>query len=339
MKFSEEKKQSIRLYILEKIQHQDTAIAKAVAENFGLNQTTVHAYLNELVNENAIRKVKRGQYELVSKRYEYELYRDKGELDSDTYALGTYLSKHIDSLSSNIQNIWSYAFSEMINNVMEHSFADKAKIIVEQDILTTGVWIFDDGIGIFQKIKDYFDLPSIEEAICELFKGKLTTDKENHSGEGIFFTSKLMDNFFIISGGKIFTNNKYDDSRIIDVASENLKGTCVMMELSNFSHKTAAGVFDAYANVDGGFVKTKIPMNSIFDAPPVSRSQAKRVCNRLEKFQEVIIDFDGISWMGQGFAHQIFAVFAHNHPKIKLTPVNMNEDVTKMYNHVIASNE
>ena len=72
----------------------------------------------------------------------------------------------------------------------------------------------------------------------------------------------------------------------------------------------------------------------IFDASPVSRSQAKRICNRLDKFEEEIVDFAEISWMGQGFAHQLFVVFAGSHPEIIITPINMNEDVTKMYNHV-----
>ena len=43
--------------------------------------------------------------------------------------------------------------------------------------------------------------------------------------------------------------------------------------------------------------------------------------------------------MGQGFAHQLFVVFANSHPDMVITPVNMNEDVTKMYNHVRNSNE
>ena len=118
------------------------------------------------------------------------------------------------------------------------------------------------------------------------------------------------------------------------MALGNSQGTFVYMELSNFSHKEAGEVFDEFADVDGGFTKTKIPLKNIFDASPVSRSQAKRVCNRLEKFEEVIVDFEGISWMGQGFAHQIFVVFANSHTDITITPINMNEDVTKMYNHV-----
>lgn len=108
----------------------------------------------------------------------------------------------------------------------------------------------------------------------------------------------------------------------------------VIMGLSNYMHKDPKEVFDLYANVDGGFTKTKIPIKNIFDTSPVSRSQAKRVCNRLERFHEVVIDFEGVQWMGQGFAHQIFVVFAKEHPDIVIMPINMNEDVTKMYNHV-----
>ena len=76
-------------------------------------------------------------------------------------------------------------------------------------------------------------------------------------------------------------------------------------------------------------------MKNIFDSSPVSSSQAKRVFNRLEKFKEIVIDFEGVQWMGQGFAHQLFVVFAREHLDIQIMPINMNEDITKMYNHVI----
>jgi helix-turn-helix, type 11 domain-containing protein len=338
MKFTKDRKQSIKHYILEKIDQDTPSISKTVADTFSINPSTIHSYINELVKDNVIVKVKHGQYELVNKEYSYLLKRENGDLDDDTYAFDICLKEHIEGFENNVQDIWSYTFSEMINNVMEHSLADSVKITISQNFLATCVMIEDNGIGIFQKIKDYFKLSSIEDAICELFKGKLTTDTKNHSGEGIFFSSKLMDDFLIISSSKIFTTNKYDEGKILSLVLENQKGTCVFMELSNFSHKTAKEIFDAYSNVDGGFVKTKIPLKNIFDTSPVSRSQAKRICNRLDKFKEVIVDFDEIEWLGQGFAHQLFVVFANSHPGIILTPINMNEDVTKMYNHVKNTN-
>ncbi|MCD7745706.1 MAG: DUF4325 domain-containing protein [Lachnospiraceae bacterium] len=336
MRFDKDKKKSIIIYLLEKIDQGDSGISKAVSDAFSINQNTVHRYINELAKEGVIHRVKRNQYELINQRYEYHLKRSNGDLLSDMYAYNACLSPHISLLPENVQQIWAYTFSEMVNNVMDHSDAENLIIRIEQNYLKTIAVIEDDGIGIFKKIKDHFCFESLEDAICELFKGKLTTDTKNHSGEGIFFSSKMMDDFYIISGGKIFTINKYDNSVINDIASKERVGTCVFMSLSNFSHKESREVFDLYANVDGGFTKTTIPMKNIFDSYPVSRSQAKRVCNRLEKFQEVIIDFDEVQWMGQGFAHQLFVVFANEHPEIKLTPVGMNEDIEKMYIHVIS---
>lgn len=334
MRFDQDKKISIIIYLLEKIDQGDSSISKAVSDNFCINQNTVHRYINELVEHDVIRRMKRNQYELVRQVYDYHLKRSSGELLSDMYAYDTCLSQHMKHLPANVQDIWTYAFSEMINNVMNHSNAENLTIHIEQDYLKTTVMVEDDGIGIFKKIQDHFHFGTIEDAICELFKGKLTTDTKNHSGEGIFFTSKMMDNFYIISGGKIFTINKYDSSATKDIAARETVGTCVFMSLSNFTHKESREVFDLYADPDGGFVKTTIPMKNIFDSSPVSRSQAKRVCNRLERFQEVDIDFDGVKWMGQGFAHQLFVVFANEHPEIKLVPTGMNDDVRKMYTHV-----
>jgi len=334
MKMDNDRKNAIKLYIMEQIINKEKSFSKKVADTFGINNSTVYAYINEMIDNNIIKKIKHGEYELVTKRYEYEFTEGSYGYDDDTYAYDTYLSKLISGFSDNIISIWGYAFSEMMNNVIDHSSANKVKLVVSQNYLNTQVLIYDDGIGIFEKIKEHFGLLSIDEAICELFKGKLTTDAKNHSGEGIFFSSKLMDSFYIISSGKIFTNNKFDDSFVINLAEENQIGTCVIMELSNFSNKLAKDVFDEYANIDGGFNKTRIPLKNIFDSSPVSRSQAKRVCNRLEKFIEVIVDFDNIDWMGQGFAHQLFVVFQNNHKEIKITPVNMNNDVARMYAHV-----
>ncbi len=339
MKFDFQKKQDIILYILEKIEQNHPSISKCVAETYGISTNTVHSYLTELQNNRTIEKIKRGQYRLVTNQYNHILQRNNGELDDDTYALVTYLSKHIEKLPSNIREIWEYAFTEMVNNIIDHSGAENAIISITTSYLKTSVMISDNGIGIFNKIKDFFGLSSLDEAICELFKGKLTTDETNHSGEGIFFTSKMMDNFIIFSENKIFTTDKYNiDENIMALSSGNNKsfinGTCVFMSLSNFSHKTSNEIFDIYSNVDGGFSKTRIPLKNIFESSPVSRSQAKRICNRLDKFKEVILDFDGLTWMGQGFAHQIFVVYQNEHPNIKLTPVNMCEPVENMYNHV-----
>lgn len=335
MRFNPEKKRAILQYLLEKIDEGTESVGKCVSQALKISPNTVNTYLKELMDHGVIQKQKRGSYALVKVTKDYHLRRSNGDLDTDTFAYEHCLKPALKKFEANVQDIWAYAFSEMINNVMDHSEAENLFIKVTQDYLNTSVFIMDDGVGIFEKIKKHFNLPSLDEAICELFKGKLTTDSENHSGEGIFFSSKLMDSFAILSSKKIFTNNKYDMNRTLEAPYDDGKGTCVRMSLSNFSHKHSREVFDMYSNVDGGFTRTRIPLKNIFDSSPVSRSQAKRVCNRLEKFQEVILDFDGLDWMGQGFAHQIFVVFKREHPEISILTEHMNASVEKMYCHVI----
>ena len=190
---------------------------------------------------------------------------------------------------------------------------------------------------IFKKIKDHFQFDSLDVAVSELFKGKLTTDANNHSGEGIFFTSRILDVFAAISDGKIFAHDKFRENLLDlnEVEYPDYKtGTTMLMQLSNSSKKILKEVFNMFSDENGGFSKTQIPIKNIFETYPVSRSQAKRICNRLDQFHEVILDFDGLEWMGQGFAHQIFVVFQNAHPDIILTPINMCESIQKMHRHV-----
>ena len=336
MKYTNNKKQTIVLYILEKISGKTPSLSKVVAETFDISTNTVHTYLKELLKDGIIEKAKRGEYSLVTTRNEYTFKRSAGELERDNLPYDEFLENKLEHLDDNVRRIWSYGLSEMVNNVIDHSQAENMKMIVLQDYLSTTVLLIDDGIGIFEKIKNHFKLPNLDEAICELFKGKLTTDEVNHSGEGIFFTSKMMDSFLIVSSGKVFTTSKFDNDNVFDL-DDNSKGTLVLMSLSNFTNKSPKEVFDQYSNIDGSFSATKIPLKNVFDAAPVSRSQAKRVCNRLENFKEVILDFDGIEWMGQGFAHQIFVVFKNAHPEISIVPKNMNDSVESMYNHVVST--
>lgn len=73
-----------------------------------------------------------------------------------------------------------------------------------------------------------------------------------------------------------------------------------------------------------------------FDVPFVSRSEAKRLARNLERFREVVVDFRGVEEVGQGFADELFRVWAGDHPETKLVPVNMNRPVTLMVQRALA---
>jgi hypothetical protein len=55
----------------------------------------------------------------------------------------------------------------------------------------------------------------------------------------------------------------------------------------------------------------------------------------LEKFREVVLDFEGVDLVGQGFADEVFRVWAQQHPDVLLIPTGMNEPVAFMVERAI----
>lgn len=343
MSLTETKRDNIKKYILESIfykKHSNTI--QKVAETHEVSQQTIYRYIRELLSDGKIKKESRGRYSVVqtvSKNYKYNL--KERHLEEDIIFSET-LKQYISGFEKNTYDIWQYAFTEMVNNVIDHSDAEKLKIYIGQNALCTWVNIYDDGVGIFEKIKKYYQYSSIDDAIVSLFKGKLTTDHENHSGEGIFFTSRVMDHFGALSSNRMFSQNNTLESLLdLEHTSSSMQrykdkpGTLIIMGLVNESNRSLKEVFDMYSSVDGGFTITNIPMKRICDSGyPVSRSQAKRLYFGFDKFEKVILDFKDVDEIGQAFAHELFNVFAKKHPEIELECINANEDINKMINRV-----
>lgn len=342
MGFTQDKKNKIIKYLLEKIMLKDRDYVSKTTKAFYISFNTVYRYLRELEKEKIINKTNNSdvKYSLVMKNqhYIYDLANTKLEED---IVYSQDIKKHLISLPINVQRIWEYSFSEMFNNVIDHSEAKNVICLINQNYLITVIMIADTGIGIFEKIRSYYNFNTLDDAITELFKGKLTTDTSRHSGEGIFFTSRALDYFAAVSCDKVFTHDKVKDE-LFEIEKNPLfsrfksqEGTNIFMILSNYSNKQLKEVFDMFSDVDGGFTKTMIPINKVFDHGfPVSRSQAKRLCNRFENFNEIILDFAGVTEIGQGFAHELFVVFQNSYPDIQFNTINANDDVKKMINHV-----
>ena len=339
MSFANKKREQIKRYILEKIDENQDKLAAWTAETFEISQNTVYRYLRELEKDGIIRRTGR-EYSLVRQSKTWRLKRSDNELKSEDGIYIKYIEPFIQGLPDNVEQIWQYSFMEMMNNAIDHSEAENVTIGIVSTCVNTTIVIADDGVGIFEKIKNYFGYDSLDDAVKELFKGKLTTDSKRHSGEGIFFTSRALDCFAAVSSGRIFTHDKYDEmfAELEDVQElshwKEKTGTMIMMRLSNDSNRSLKEVFDTFSDVDGGFTRTRIPVKNIYETFPVSRSQAKRLCHRFDDFEEVELDFDGIDEIGQGFAHEIFVVFQNEHPQIRLIPINTSNDVERMITHV-----
>jgi hypothetical protein len=234
-------------------------------------------------------------------------------------------------LPQNVVDIWHYGFTEMLNNAKDHSVGTMILVKLSKTAVTTEMMIADNGIGIFKKIQEAFNLPDQRYAILELAKGKLTTDPSRHTGEGVFFSSRMFDRFSIGADKTYYGLRIGDDSDwVMDWGDA---GTTVFMELSNHTARTPKKIFDQYAGPDEdyGFNKTVVPVNlaQYGNDKLISRSQAKRVVSRLELFKTILFDFTGVPSIGQAFADEIFRVFANEHPTISLLSIHANSEVQR----------
>ncbi|CAN7617441.1 DUF4325 domain-containing protein [Caballeronia sp. dw_19] len=330
-----QKGELVRSFILANIESHNGDIAALAAEKFAISRQAVNKHLLKLREQGTITKEGSARapiYKLAplfAKRFNYQLAT---ELQEDVI-WRTDIRETIKPLPDNVLNIWHHGFTEMLNNAIDHSGGSSVYVTINKTAVSTEVMISDDGVGIFKKIQSEFDLLDERHAIFELAKGKLTTDPRNHSGEGIFFTSRMFDKFEILSGGLYFAHERGKPQDWLLERSKAQSGTTVFMELNNHTARTTKKIFDEYSEGDDyAFDKTVVPVDlAKYEVDElISRSQAKRLLARVELFKRVVFDFKNVDQIGQAFADQIFRVFANAHPEISLMPINMSQEVREM---------
>jgi anti-sigma regulatory factor (Ser/Thr protein kinase) len=164
----------------------------------------------------------------------------------------------------NVVDICSYGFNEILNNVVDHSESDECFCYMDRDAVKVRFGISDEGVGIFEKIQKAFDLADRRHALLELSKGKLTTDASKHTGEGIFFTSRMMDNFSIGANELYYSKDRGEDGWLIGVKEQpDDKGTLVTMHVKIDAKHTAKDVFDEFSTVKTTGLQRLFPSPSL----------------------------------------------------------------------------
>ena len=330
--------ESIRLQILRDVNHHPRDISKHIGSIFSISPQAVHSHIRRLETEGwlASSGIGKGKRYFLGDLRKYHSYFPFGSDLAEDQIWRSHYSFIFEGLPENIVDICQYGFTEMVNNAIDHSGGDGVYISVERSNQSVILYVIDDGEGIFRRIKRLCELPDERQAILELSKGKLTTDPDRHTGEGIFFTSRVFDQFEIDSMGLTFSHNDdfdYDFLNESEIPAKNM-GTLVYMSIQRESVRTIQEEFNKFTAgpEEFQFTKTIIPVRlaQYENEKLVSRSQAKRMLTRIEKFENVVLDFEGVTAIGQAFADEIFRVYAYMHPEITLVPVKMENDVSKM---------
>ncbi|MGB3910985.1 MAG: DUF4325 domain-containing protein [Pseudolysinimonas sp.] len=226
--------------------------------------------------------------------------------------------------------IAGYGFTEILNNAIDHSNGTRAISQVWLDDREIAFRVTDDGEGVFAHLRAGLRLENTLEAAAELTKGKRTTWSERHTGEGIFFTSKAVNEFRVSANGlRLTVDNPRDDTAL--GVSAVTSGSVVEATIVLPPPHTLRSVFERFADEDQKFTRSR-PVVKLFGSGLtfVSRSEARRLMEGMDAFEDIDLDFAGVDDVGQGFIDEIVRVWPSQHPGVRIAPINMNDAVAFM---------
>ncbi len=334
---------NINKLILDKIKLNHQVTSQEITKETGFTRTYVNRFFQDLRNRGEIvlvGKANNACYVLANKKnletikntatIFRKIFKNFSLSEEDVLRAVKQSSGVFSNLKDNVRNIAEYAFLEMINNAIDHSGGENIVVEVKKEKEAVIFSIKDDGVGIFEHLRKKFGLPDTLSAVQQLLKGKQTTNPENHSGQGIFFTSKMADAFTIKSSSKVILfNNLIPDLFLTDQKTS--KGTTIIFAISTNSNRIAEEVFRAFTNEEYEFSKTEIKVKLYkISRNLLSRSEARRILFGLESFTEIILDFQEVETIGQSFADEVFRIWKNKNPDKKITYENANENVEFM---------
>jgi biotin operon repressor/anti-sigma regulatory factor (Ser/Thr protein kinase) len=280
--------ESTRNAICRLIEQRGSVTGPELAEELGISRQAVSLHLRQLIADGAVFKTgstRAARYLPGNAAPEARAFKRKLKIDglqeSVVYEKAT-IALNLPTLADNVESIVHYAFTEMLNNAIDHSRSPDCTVDINLDARRLRFEVRDHGIGVFQSIADKFDLDNEQDALVELVKGKTTTMPEAHSGEGIFFVSRAADRFVLRSHRlQLEWNRKLDDVFVSDTRL--LKGTLVQFEVAVDSRTRLENVFEEFApeEYDFKFEKTQV-LVKLLRENYVSRSEAKRLMHNLD---------------------------------------------------------
>lgn len=319
--------------------------ATELAGMLGISRQAVSKHLRGLIASGGViktgatkgarfRLAKPGEAAPTERRFAKRLLLEGLEEDQVFSDIAARLSLR-EGLSPEAFAIVNHAFTEILNNAVEHSGSAYCHLDFVLDTHDVRFDIRDFGIGVFHSIQSKFDLEDEDAAVAELLKGKATTMAERHSGEGLFFTSKVADRFVLRSHlTTVLFRSGGDDIHVEE--GRLLEGTDAQFAVSARSRRKLDAVFRQYApeEFDYKFEKTRVLVR-IQAGECISRSEAKRLVARLENFREVALDFTGVTALGQAFADEVFRVFVRANPALTLRLMNLRPTLRPLVEHVL----
>ncbi len=222
-------------------------------------------------------------------------------------------------LRPNVARLAQHAFTELVNNAVDHSGGTGVTVSVRQTALHLQMLVSDDGCGLFQRIARAWHIDDPRLAMLELGKGKLTTQPTRHLGQGLFYVARAAD-VFDLHANRCGFQRRPGRRGWSDVRAMEHPGTSVYLAIALDTPRTLDEVLRSHAQNGYGLDDTEVSLRLLTGTHTwlESRAQARRATAGLAAFRRARLDFSGIDDIGPAFADEVFRVFAQAHPQVQL---------------------
>ncbi|MBI9046358.1 MAG: DUF4325 domain-containing protein [Anaerolineaceae bacterium] len=322
--------EEIKEFIIQYVRQNPVDIVDLLADKFSCSRQSALGYLREFCEQGWISNVE-GTYVLdLVKELCFDLPITQ-TLNADTIWLEKVFPI-FQKMPVNVVALCQFGFTEILSNAIEFSGGNQVCIQVKIWPDQVQLIIADDGIGLFESLKQALEYEHISHLVLELLKGKYSTHPEKHAGTGLFYAARLFD-WFSVSSKELRLERKANRFQLFQ-SEQAIQGTGVIMQTRTRSDRTLVSVFDQYG--DGLSAKslkhTEVPVFLVKSGtqPLVKPSQAEILLKRLNLFEVIILDFEYISTTSIEFLDEIFRTFLEENPKVQLIPVNTNKRIQHM---------
>ena len=316
------------------VQTHPADLPKALAERAGCSVAKARQLIHQLVDLGWLQRQgtpQRPRYAAGRLRQVVQRYALQG-LDEDLPWARDF-APYLD-LPASVRKMAQHAFTELLNNAIDHSEGTQVTISMRQTPAHVQLLVSDDGRGLFDKIREGFAIEDPSMAMLELSKGRLTSAPDRHTGRGLFFTSRLADVFDLHANQVAFQHREWDPRQWVQSRAVRPNGSSIYLAIALDTTRTLDEVMRS-ASADSANYQiehTRLPLRLLVndDVALESRAQARKVAQRLEQFKQIELDFEGVDHIGQGFADELFRVFARNHGQLRLVVCNAGRNVQSM---------
>ncbi len=328
----------VRRYIINNLSNHQKDIIRMVVRKFGLSRQAALRHMYILITDGKVTatgKTKDRSYQLkpiVERSYSFSI---TPQLKEDQL-FHEKISPYLDNLEPEIREICEFGFSQVMNNVISHSKGKTCEIHILKNEGKFSFTIIDDGVGVYSKVTKHFSLENDRHAILELSKGKMTTDPAHHTGDGLFFASRLFDRFILESSGLEWKHELKNEKWSISPVKRK-KGTSILLEIKSLSNRSLKNVMKEYST-NGGMIfnRTCVPviLSKLDSENLFSRSQARRLTQNMEEYKNICFDFAGLDMVSHSFADEVFRVYQQEKPHQKLEWRNSNPELIELFTEI-----